>query len=139
MLASWPLAGRPTTLDLHDKLLLYSARNAGGLFALRVTDGKTTLLGPVQPHDTPQISKFGVAFQSNLYKRLNDAGRTLVKFLPMPMVERAFRRTVNELNLRYPIRAFSMDGARAGVVLDMPPKSATPCTSGTSPGTRSSG
>ena len=75
-------------------------------------DGKTTLFGPVQPHDTPQISEFGVAYQSNLYKRLNDASRTLVKFLPMPVVERAFRKTVNELTVRYPIKAF-LNGRRA--------------------------
>ena len=121
-LASWPLLRDPTTLDVHEDLLIYSARNSGGLFALRLTDGKTTKLGPIQPNDRPQINEHGVVFQSNLYKRFNAQGRVFVKFLPLPVVRRAFERTFHELDVRYPIKAFSMEEGRVGVVLDHPGK-----------------
>ena len=119
LVAQWPLLGTPSTLDLHDDVLLYSARNSGGLFGLRLTDGKTTLFGPVQAHDAPQINEYGIVFQSNLYKRL-DRGRAVVKFLPMPVVRRAFERTFDRLDVRYRITAFAMDGPRVSVVLDVP-------------------
>jgi hypothetical protein len=119
LLHVWPLFVRPQTLDLYGEVALFSAAS-GGVFGLRLTDGLTTSFGPVQPHDTPQIGPFGVAFQSNLYERFNRQGRILVKFLPTATVRAAFTKTRDRLVTRWPIRDFSMDGHRVAVLLDAP-------------------
>jgi hypothetical protein len=119
-LHSWPLLGRPTTLDLHGNVALFTARNSGGVFGLRLSDGKTTLFGPVQPGDTPQINRYGVVFQSNLYERLNRQGRVHMKFLPSPVIREDFAQTFDTLRPRFPIKAFAMDGPRVAVLLDAP-------------------
>ena len=116
----WPLLGRPTTLDVHGDIALFSSRDSGGVFALRLSDGRTTNLGPVRPGDTPQIGRSGVVFQSNRQKRLNRQGRVLMKFLPTAVVSGELERTVDTLERRWPIKAFAMDGPRVAVVLDAP-------------------
>ena len=120
MLHTWPLLGKPATLDLYLGTALFSARNSGGLFAIRLSDGKTTNLGPVRPSDRPQINRFGVVFQSNFPKPYLRQGRVLMKFLPTATLQGQFARTVDTLVRSWPAKAFAMDGARVAVVLDAP-------------------
>ena len=125
-LHSWPLLARPTTLDLHGNVALFTARNSGGVFGLRLSDGKTTLLSPVQPGDRPQINRYGAVFQSNLYERLNRQGRVHMKFLPTSVINGDFAQTFDTLEPRLPIKAFAMDGPRVAVVLDAPGRACDP-------------
>lgn len=125
-LHDWPLLARPTTLDLYGNVALFSARNSGGLFGLRLSDGKTTLFSPVQPGDRPQINRYGVVFQSNLYERFNRQGRVFMKFLPTTVVRGDFEKTFDTLEMRWPIKAFAMDGPRVAVMLDAPGRTCDP-------------
>jgi hypothetical protein len=119
-LHDWPLVAKPVTLDLEGSVALYSAARYGGLFALRLSDGKTTSFGPVQPGDKPQIDRYGVVYQSNMYERLNRRGRVLMKFLPRSLVRNDFAKTFDSIRTRRPITGFAMDGQRVAVVVDAP-------------------
>ena len=126
ILHSWPLLARPTTLDLHGDVALFTARNSGGVFGLRLSDGKTTLFSPVQPGDRPQINRYGAVFQSNLYERFNHQGRVQMKFLPTSVIKEDFGQTFDTLAPRFRIKAFAMDGPRVAVVLDAPRQACDP-------------
>jgi len=120
LLHNWPLFARPATLALSGDTALFMARGGGGLYALRLSDGRTTFLGPVQPRDTPQISSAGVVFQSNLSERLNRQGRIEMKFVPASTLRADFARTFDRIRLRWPITSFSLDGPRVAIALNAP-------------------
>ncbi len=116
-LHDWPLIARPETLDVSERVAVFSA---AGLYAVRLSDGRSTYLGPIQHADRPQISGVGVAFQSNLSERLNRQGKIAMKFIPETTLRTSFARTFAALDTRWPIASFSMDGPRVAALLDAP-------------------
>jgi hypothetical protein len=120
LLHAWPLLARPATFDLGRGIAIFSLRGNGGLYAIRLSDGRTTFIAPLQPGDTPQIGAQGVVYQSNLYLRLNRLHEISLKLVPTRAVLRDFAKTVDTLHTRWPVTSFSMDGPRVAVALDAP-------------------
>jgi hypothetical protein len=116
----WPLLARPSTLAASGGTALFSVSHGGGLFALRLADGRTTFLGPERPGDRPQIDASGVAFQSDMYKKLRRRGAVELKFLPQRTLRSDFARTFANVDLRWPITSVSMDGPRVAFALNAP-------------------
>src|SRR4051794_9853331 len=80
---SWPLPVRvrPHTLQVAGSLAAYSALGGNGLWVTRLTDGRTTFVAPVRAGDRPLLTRQGVAYVDNVYKRAS-ADRPTVKFVP---------------------------------------------------------
>ena len=117
---NWPLLRRPTTLSLHGGLAAFRTANGGGLYVIRLSDGRQTFISPVRRHDTPVIGSGGLAYESALMRGMRTPGRVVFKFLPTHVVNSDLRATVDSLRTRWPIASFAMDGPRVAVVLDAP-------------------
>src|SRR5439155_27065495 len=78
LLHSWPLLERPTSLDVQGELALFSAQHGRGLYALRLSDGLTALVGLNRAGDTPQIQARGVVYHDDLYKGKRANGRVFL-------------------------------------------------------------
>jgi hypothetical protein len=116
----WPLLRGPTTLSIHGGLAAFRTAHGGGLYVIRLSDGRQTFISPVRRHDTPVIGSGGLAYESALMRGMRTPGRVVFKFLPKQVVKSDLRATVDSLRTRWPIASFAMDGPRVAVVLDAP-------------------
>jgi hypothetical protein len=108
------------TLDLAGDIALYGDANRGGLYALRLSDGLTTVVGPTQRHDMPQIESPGVVYQDDMLKNLDGRGRVTIKFIPTRALHRFFRNTGDALATRGAITSFALDGRRVAFAVREP-------------------
>jgi hypothetical protein len=120
LLRSIPLVDRPRTLAVHGDVAVFAAAGGHGTFAVRISDGRTTFVGPTRAFDTPQLDSAGLVLQSNLYKRDASSGRVVMKFVPTEVLHRGFDATFGELTLRWPVRRLAMDGPRVALAMDAP-------------------
>jgi hypothetical protein len=111
---------RAVTLDLAGDIALYGDANRGGLYALRLSDGLTTVVGPTQRHDMPQIESPGVVYQDDMLKDLDGRGRVAIKFIPTRALHRFFRNTGDTLATRGSITSFALDGRRVAFAVREP-------------------
>ena len=116
----WPLLRQPTTLSIHGGLAAFRTAHGGGLYVIRLADGRQTFISPVRRHDTPSIGARGLVYESALMRGMRKPGRVVFKFLPTNVVRSDLRATVDSLRTRWPITSFAMDGPRVAVVLDAP-------------------
>lgn len=121
LVRSIPLVDRPRTLAVSGDVAVFAAAGGHGTFAVRLSDGRTTFVGPTRPFDTPQLNAAGLVVQSNLYKRFASSGRVVMKFVPTRVLGRGFDETFTNLTMRWPIRTLAVDGPRVAVALDAPP------------------
>jgi len=92
----------PKTDDSGDRAMLCDSSDGGrswehlrdfgdyGLMyprVLRLHDGRTTVVGPTQRHDMPQIGRPGVVYQDDMLKQLDGHGRVTMKFIPVRIDE----------------------------------------------------
>jgi hypothetical protein len=122
LLRDWPLLTRPRTLSLSGGIAVFAAAGGRGLYAIRLADGRQTLVSPVRRKDTPQIGTRGLVYESSLMRTMRQPGRFVMKFVPATSLGSDLRATVDRLRTRWPITSFTMDGQRVGVVLNAPGK-----------------
>ena len=119
LLHSWPLPARPVTLDLDGDLAVFSAEGRGGLFALRLSDGRVGFVGVNRDGDMPQIEAPGVVYQDDLYRHSPNHPRTavLMKFVPRAAVYNAIQVAGRPIITPGKIRAIAMDGPRVALAV----------------------
>ena len=111
-----PLPARPQTLSVSDGLAVFSAKGQG-VFAIRLSDGLFSFLGPDGGAFQPQLSSRGVVFHDGESKLALRHGETIVKFLPRSAILQSIERTARPLVTGGPIRSVSMDGPRVAVAV----------------------
>jgi len=117
LLHSWPLLERPTSLDVQGELALFSAQHGRGLYALRLSDGLTALVGLNRAGDAPQIETRGIVYHDDLYKGKRTNGRVFLKFIPTSVVRSRLRAIARPFLPAGRVNAFSFDGTRVGVAV----------------------
>jgi len=120
LLHDWPLLARPRTLSLSGGIAAFAVAGGRGLYAIRLADGRQTLVSPVRRKDVPQIGSRGLVYESSLMRTMRQPGKFVLKFVPATALGVDLRATVDRLRTRWPITSFTMDGQRVGVVLDAP-------------------
>jgi hypothetical protein len=120
LLHDWPLLARPRTLSLSGGIAVFAAAGGRGLYAIRLSDGRQTLVSPIRRKDVPQIGARGLVYESSLMRRMRRPDRFVLKFAPSRALNADLRATVDRLRTRWPITSFTMDGQRVGVVLNAP-------------------
>ena len=120
LLHDWPLLARPRTLSLSGGVAAFAAAGGRGLYAIRLADGRQTLVSPIRRKDTPQIGTRGLVYESSLMRAMRQPDRFVLKFVPAKVVGADMKATVDRLRTRWPITSFTMDGQRVGVVLNAP-------------------
>jgi hypothetical protein len=107
---------RPHTLQVAGSLAAYSAFGGNGLWVTRLTDGRTTFVAPVRAGDRPLLTRQGVAYVDNVYKRA-PADRPTVKFVPTSGLVDELARVGAPVHAGGVIRSFSMDGSRVALAV----------------------
>jgi hypothetical protein len=105
-LHEWPLPAPATSVDVAGGIAVLSSAN--GVYALRVRDGRFSMVGVKRPGDRPQIAHAGLVFQDDQYKR-RSSRHALLKFLPMATVTHTLR-PFGPLRVPFRIGNFSLDG-----------------------------
>jgi len=117
LLHSWPLLDTPVTLSVHDGIAVFSAAGHRGLYSIRLTDGRTAVVGLNQPNDMPQISSRGVAYEDDLYKLNDGKGRILLKFVPIAAIRHELAVAGQPIQTDGLITSFAMDGPRVALAI----------------------
>lgn len=114
---SWPLPvrARPQTLQVAGDLAAYEARGGRGLWVTRLTDGRTTFVGPVKA-GVPVLTADGAFYVDNVYK-MAPSDRPVAKFVPTYAIQGELSRVGLPVRTGGAIRAFSMDGTRMALVV----------------------
>ncbi len=116
---TWPLLDRPVSLDVYDGIAVFSADRGRGLYALRLSDGRTALVGINRAFDTPQIGSSGVVYQDDLDKGKHSSGRIILKLITLDAVRADLEAAGQPLRTSV-IRSISMDGPRVAVAVSDP-------------------
>ncbi len=116
---SWPLLDRPVSVDVFDGIAVFSAIRGRGLYALRLSDGTTALVGVDRSFDTPQIGPSGVVYQDDLDKGKHSSGRITLKLITLAAVRADLDAAGLPLRTT-PIRSISMDGPRVALAVSDP-------------------
>jgi hypothetical protein len=114
---SWPLFANPSSLDVAGGIAVFATSPSQGLYAVRLDDGRTALVGVNRRRDTPQIEQTGLVFQDNLYKAQRRPDRTILKFIPREAVDAAVADVGKPLRTNGRIEALAMDGPRVAVAV----------------------
>jgi hypothetical protein len=117
VLHRWPLPARPLTLARVGDLGVFSAAGAAGLYAIRLSDGQVGLIGPNRPHDTPRLTKAGVFYQDDEFKRDRMKGVVRLKFVPARGISTIIDRAQLPIVTDGEIEALAMDGPRVALAV----------------------
>jgi hypothetical protein len=112
----------PVTLDVAGDIALLSARGRGGLYAVRLSDGRTGFVGVNRGDDMPQVDLAGMVYQDDLTRyspRHRDDAR-LLKFVPIAAIRHAIDVAGRPIVTPGRIRAMSMDGPRVALAVSDP-------------------
>jgi hypothetical protein len=122
LLHSWPLPAEPVSLGAAGNVAIFSAAQRGGLYAIRLSDGRAGFVGVNRDGDVPQIVGRGVVYQDDLFRHSPRHGRasTLLKFVPMAGVRRAIEVAGTPISTPGAIRAMAMDGPRVALAVADP-------------------
>ncbi|MGZ4395545.1 MAG: hypothetical protein ACXVZ2_09325 [Gaiellaceae bacterium] len=116
---SWPLLDQPVSLDVYDGIAVFSAVRGHGLYAVRLSDGRTALVGVDRSFDTPQIGPSGVVYQDDLDKGKHANGRITLKLITLAAVRADLEAAGLPLRTTA-IRSISMDGPRVALAVSDP-------------------
>jgi hypothetical protein len=121
-IASWPLIDRPARVVLFGKVAILSAATRNALYALRISDGRTAMLGVARAGDRPIIGRAGVVYQDGLsLKSLRVApNRVTLKFVPFASVVGQLSLADRQIQTPGRITAFGMDGRRVAFAVHEP-------------------
>jgi outer membrane protein assembly factor BamB len=108
----WPVPYQPATLDVYRGTAVFSDARQGGVYALRLRDGRIGFVGANRRLDKPQIDQHGVAYEDGLYRRNSSNGRVLFKYVPSFAVSNEIRTAGHPVSLAGPMKTFAMDGHR---------------------------
>ena len=61
---------------------MFAAAGGRGLYAIRLADGRQTLVSPIRMKDTPQIGARGLVYESSLMRAMRQPDRFVLKFVP---------------------------------------------------------
>jgi hypothetical protein len=109
------LPAEPRLLVASGALAVFSATRREGLFAVRLTDGLYTYLGPDGGSFRPLLSTRGVLFHDGESRLALREGRTILKFVPLPTIMGSITKTAAPLVVGGPIHGISMDGPRVAL------------------------
>jgi hypothetical protein len=99
---------------------VFSAAGGGGLYAVRLTDGKVGLIGPNRARDLPQLGKAGVFYQDDEFKQDRSRGIVRLKFVPTDGISAIIDRAQRPLITHGRIASLAMDGPRVGLAVTDP-------------------
>ena len=116
----WALPARPRAVAASGDLAVFSALGGGGLYAVRLSDGKSGLIGPNRPTDVPRLTPAGVFFQDDEFKRDRASGVTRLKFVPTAGIASIIDRAQSPLETNGRITALAMDGPRVALAVTDP-------------------
>jgi hypothetical protein len=102
----------PSTLDVYRGTAVFSDGTDGGLYALRVRDGRIAFVGPTRRGDMPQIERPGVVYEDAMYKRDLRTGKVVFKYVTAKAVTEKIDAAGSPVTLKGPLATFSMDGPR---------------------------
>jgi hypothetical protein len=119
LLNSWPLPAVPVSLDVAGDIAVFSAAGGGGLYAVRLSDGRAGFVGVNRNGDTPQIERSGVVYADDIYRHSPNHSRasTLLKFVPIAGVRHAITVAGTPIATPGRIRALAMDGPRVALAV----------------------
>jgi hypothetical protein len=102
----------PSTLDVYRGTAVFSDGTDGGLYALRLRDGRIAFVGPTRRGDMPQIERPGVVYADAMYKRDLRRGKVVFKYVTAKAVAEKIDAAGRPVTLKGPLATFSMDGPR---------------------------
>jgi hypothetical protein len=119
---SWPLPAEPVSLGVAGGVAVFAAADRGGLYAVRLSDGRAGFVGVTRDGDVPQIDSRGVVYQDDLFRHSPHHSRasTLLKFVPIAGVRRAIEVAGTPITTPGLIRAMAMDGPRVALAIADP-------------------
>jgi hypothetical protein len=117
LLHAWPLWNRPRTLSVDRGIAVFSAADNEGLYALRLRDGQSAMIGVAKPYDRPLIGRLGVVYEDDLARYKRREHGWLIKVIPRAAVESALDAAGEPISTAGPIRAFAVDGPRVALAL----------------------
>jgi hypothetical protein len=91
-----------------------------GVYAVRLSDGAFTFLGPDGHAFAPALDARGAVFHDGESKRALRDGKTIVKFLPRAAIARKLAQTTEPIATGGAIRAIAMDGLRVALAVADP-------------------
>lgn len=119
-ISSWPLIDRPARVVLFGKIAILSAAGRGALYALRISDGRTAILGVARTGDRPIIGRDGVAYQDDLSLRRLAPNRVTLKLVPLDAVRQQLAFAGRQIETHWRITALGMDGRRVAFAVHDP-------------------
>jgi hypothetical protein len=119
-LRGWPLPVRARTVAWRGEFAVFSGVGSGGLYALRLRDGRFGVIGPNRSYDVPQLVRHGVFYQDDEFKREARRGIVRMKFVSNTGIASIIRRAQQPLTTRGRIAALSMDGPRVALAVANP-------------------
>jgi hypothetical protein len=106
---NWPLAAPADTLDVARGVAVLATPN--GVYAVRLRDGSSALVGVKYRGDSPQIERPGIVYHDDLGKT-HRASPSVLKFVPFSLVGRELR-PAGPLHIPTTVGDFSLDGRTA--------------------------
>jgi hypothetical protein len=122
LLKSWPLPAVPVSLDVAGGIAVFSAARSGGLYAMRLSDGRAGFLGVNRNGDVPQVERSGAVYADDIYRHSPNHSRafTVLKFVPIAGVRHAIEVAGTPIVTPGRIQALSMDGPRVALAVADP-------------------
>jgi hypothetical protein len=119
LLRSWPLPAVPVSLSVAGDIAIFSAAGVGGLYAVRLSDGRAGFVGVNRSGDTPQIEPGGVVYADDIYRHSPTHSRafTLLKLVPIAGVRHAIDVAGTPIVTPGRVRALAMDGPRVALAV----------------------
>ena len=106
---NWPLPAPADTLDVARGMALLATPN--GVYAVRLRDGMSAVVGVKYRGDNPQIEAPGVVYHDDL-RKTHRASPGVLKFVPFSVVDKELR-PAGPLHVPTTIGDFSLDGRTA--------------------------
>jgi hypothetical protein len=106
LVRNWPLSASANTLDVARGVAALATPN--GVYAVRLRDGSSAIVGVKYPGDAPQIEAPGIVYHDDLVKS-HRASPSVLKFVPFRQVEKELL-PAGPLHLPTTIGDFSLDG-----------------------------
>jgi hypothetical protein len=107
---------RRGTLQVAGDFAAYAALGGHGLWVTRLSTGQTSFVAPVQSDDRPLLTRRGVLYVDNVYKRAAQ-DRPVVKFVTTRALARETQQVGRTLHTDGAIRAFSLSGTRIAIAV----------------------
>jgi hypothetical protein len=110
------------SLGVAGNVAVFTAADRGGLYAVRLSDGRAGFVGVTRDGDVPRIDSRGVVYQDDLFRHSPHHSRasTLLKFVPLAGVRRAIEVAGTPIATPGLIRAMAMDGPRVALAVADP-------------------